>query len=326
MKISVLVPVFGVERYIEACAKSLFEQTYEDLEYIFVDDCSPDNSIRLLQNILERYPHRYKQVRILRHQCNRGLGAARATALDAATGDFVMVVDSDDKLPGEAISMLWRRQQESGADIVDGAFQRLIASGMTDPTYPFHGSKQQYLQLMLLQNVVSHQLWGRLIRRTLFTENGINSIEGVNQAEDYAVMPRLLFCGSRSWTDEVVYYYRQNNESTFADNLSPRHVNSYLLANGAVCNFLKRHHYLKRHYRLALGIGMLRAYHTALQTGLTPEETAKLCDYQLSVCLIPFCRKPFLPVLHLIYLVTKRLFVLFCFDFMNVVKRNYLQL
>ena len=62
MKVSVLVPVYGVEKYIERCAVSLFEQTYENLEYIFVDDCSPDNSIEILENVLERYPHRKEQV------------------------------------------------------------------------------------------------------------------------------------------------------------------------------------------------------------------------------------------------------------------------
>ncbi|MBP5277253.1 MAG: glycosyltransferase family 2 protein, partial [Prevotella sp.] len=93
MKVSILVPVYGVEQAIETCTESLFAQTYEQLEYIFVDDCSPDRSIEVLQQVLSRYPHRSKQVNILRHDVNRGLGAARLTALMAATGDFVMHVD-----------------------------------------------------------------------------------------------------------------------------------------------------------------------------------------------------------------------------------------
>ena len=85
MKISVLVPIYGVVQYIETCAVSLFEQSFDELEYIFVDDCSPDNSIDILQAVASRYPHRQQQMRIIRHEKNRGLGAARATALAAAT-------------------------------------------------------------------------------------------------------------------------------------------------------------------------------------------------------------------------------------------------
>ena len=85
-KLSILVPVYGVERFIETCATSLFEQTYPDIEYVFVDDCSPDGSIELLRQIIMRYPSRHGSVSIIRHDTNSGLGAARATALAHATG------------------------------------------------------------------------------------------------------------------------------------------------------------------------------------------------------------------------------------------------
>ena len=98
MKVSILVPVYGVEKYIERCARSLFEQTYEDLEYIFVDDCSPDNSIEILKNTLENYPKRKEQVKIIHHDKNQGLSGARNTALSHATGDYVIFVDSDDEV------------------------------------------------------------------------------------------------------------------------------------------------------------------------------------------------------------------------------------
>lgn len=76
MKVSILVPVYGVEKYIEKCAVSLFEQSYEDIEYIFVNDCTPDLSIEVLRGTIARYPQRQKQVVIIDHDVNRGLGAA----------------------------------------------------------------------------------------------------------------------------------------------------------------------------------------------------------------------------------------------------------
>ena len=103
MKVSLLVPVYGVEKYIRQCSRTLFGQTYDDIEYVFVDDCSPDNSVAVIRQVLAEYPHREQQVRIVRHDHNRGLGAARKTALEAATGDFVLNVDSDDYLSLDAV-------------------------------------------------------------------------------------------------------------------------------------------------------------------------------------------------------------------------------
>ena len=86
-KVSVIVPVYGVEKYIERCARSLFEQTLDDIEYIFVDDCSPDRSIEILNQVIGEYPGRKDQVQIIHHASNQGLALARQTGLKAATGE-----------------------------------------------------------------------------------------------------------------------------------------------------------------------------------------------------------------------------------------------
>lgn len=128
--VSILVPVYGVEKYIERCARSLFEQTYESLEYIFVDDCSPDDSIAILKRVMEDYPERKDQVRIIQHDHNRGLAAARNTALDAATSPFISHVDSDDYLSLDAIQLLVNKQVETDADIVLGNFRIITNRGV----------------------------------------------------------------------------------------------------------------------------------------------------------------------------------------------------
>ena len=60
-KVSVIIPVYGVEKYIERCARSLFKQTLDDIEYLFIDDCTPDDSVDVLRNVLEEYPNRKSQ-------------------------------------------------------------------------------------------------------------------------------------------------------------------------------------------------------------------------------------------------------------------------
>ena len=71
-KVSIIVPIYRVEEYIERCAESLFAQTFDDIEYIFVDDCSPDKSVEILQRTLEKYPHRKRLTRIERLSSNSG--------------------------------------------------------------------------------------------------------------------------------------------------------------------------------------------------------------------------------------------------------------
>ena len=95
-KVSVIVPVYGVEKYIERCARSLFEQTLDDMEFIFVDDCTKDESIEVLKRVIDLYPVRKDQVKIIHHAVNKGLSRARETGVNAATGDYIGHCDSDD--------------------------------------------------------------------------------------------------------------------------------------------------------------------------------------------------------------------------------------
>ena len=96
-KVSVVIPVYGVEKYIERCARSLFEQTMQEgIEYIFVDDCSPDRSIEILEKVLKEYPHREPQVKIIQHSKNQGIFYTRNTGVENATGEYIIHCDSDD--------------------------------------------------------------------------------------------------------------------------------------------------------------------------------------------------------------------------------------
>ncbi len=271
MKVSILVPIYGVERAIETCAESLFSQTYEQLEYIFVDDCSPDRSTEILQEVLSRHPHRQDQVTILRHDRNRGLGAARLTALMAATGEFVIHVDSDDWLTTDAVERLVNRQQETGADVVDGGFVERYADGTTRTVLPWHGSKEAYLKLLLAQNTLPHQIWARLIRRSIHLNHQILPTEGINQAEDYYILPRIIWFANRSWIDDIVSNYRIYEYGMFKDGISPRHVGSLLKANQAVANFIHEHDTEKR-YAWATKVGLLKIYGQAVRAGVKANE------------------------------------------------------
>ena len=281
MKVSVLVPIYGVEKYIGQCAKTLFAQTYNDLEYVFVDDCTPDNSIEVLEQVLVQYPQRKNQVHIIRHEHNRGLGAARKTAFEAATGDFVVNVDSDDYLALDGLEKLVKNQQQTGADIVSSAYCSHYEDGQIVRRSEPNISRAASLKLMLIQNTLLPHIWARLIRRTLYIEHGISSLEGINMAEDMALTPRLIHAArSISYIDDVTYYYRDDSSaSTFANHLSTKHVESYLKANQVLWQYFRKNDE-SREFLTAFQIGMFNAYYHALAGNFTIPQIRSLLSYE----------------------------------------------
>ena len=118
-KVSVVIPVYGVEAYIRRCARSLFGQTLNDMEFIFVDDFTPDRSIDLLKKEVEQLPPpRRKQVRIINLPQNMGAAKAREVGIKAATGEYIIHCDSDDWVERDAYRKMYDCAKRHDYDIV----------------------------------------------------------------------------------------------------------------------------------------------------------------------------------------------------------------
>jgi len=178
-KVSIIVPVYNVEKYIERCAVSLFEQTYGNIEYVFVNDCTPDSSIDVLKQVLSRFPNRTSQARILNHEKNRGLAVARNTALDNSNGEFVFHVDSDDYIEYNAIELLVNQQLKTASDIVSGmAVMHEVNREILLPN-PHYQTKEEMV-IDVMQLTINHSIWRRLIRKSLYIDHDVRAQEGVN--------------------------------------------------------------------------------------------------------------------------------------------------
>ena len=116
-KVSVIVPIYGVESFIRQCVESLCAQDYDNYELVFVDDGSKDRSMDILSEVLEAHPDVKGKSLIIRQE-NAGLPKARMTGLRAATGDYVIHVDSDDWVEPDYLSQLVRMAVEEEADVV----------------------------------------------------------------------------------------------------------------------------------------------------------------------------------------------------------------
>jgi len=120
-KVSILIPIYNASGFIEKCAESVFSQTFESIEYIFVDDCTPDDSIQKLNQVLERFPHRKKAVTVLRNNKNEGISYSRQRAFDVATADYFLAMDSDDWIEPDMIENLYNKAIETNADMVQSS-------------------------------------------------------------------------------------------------------------------------------------------------------------------------------------------------------------
>ena len=217
-KVSILVPIYNVEKYIERCAVSLFEQTYENIEYVFVNDCTPDGSIQVLEQVMKRYPLREKSTRIINHTVNRGLAAARNTGVENCSGEFVVHVDSDDYVELNAVEILVNQQLRSKADIVTGMMLCHNVNGDSLLPHPHYKTKDEMV-LDMMQQTINHSVCKRLIRKSLYDDYGVREKEGVNCGEDCWAMTQLVYYASSfSFVDEVVYHYDCTRDDSYMAN------------------------------------------------------------------------------------------------------------
>ena len=214
-KISVIIPVYNSSSFLKDCYGSLKRQTYSNLEYVFVNDCTLDKSIEILRKVVENYPERKANVRIIDHERNRGLAAARNTALDNATGEFVCHVDSDDWMELDAIEKMVRKQRETGADMISGNMFVHTIYGVEEYHEPNYESKKQCI-LKQMPASLEHNVIRRIIRRSLYEDNHIRAIEGCNMAEDrYQMVQLCWYANSMSSIDEFVYHYDMNRLASY---------------------------------------------------------------------------------------------------------------
>lgn len=214
-KLSVTIPIYNVEKYIERCARSLFEQTLEDIEFIFVNDCTPDQSMQILREVLTEYPARIPCVKIVEHDVNYGLSTTRNTGIDAASGEYIICCDSDDWVEPEMYQTLYNKAIEDDADIVGMDFyvERKDGTHYCSQLFPknvkdcIHYSLQGRLQCVL---------WNKLVKRELYVKYKIREPDGINMWEDVATIIQLYFFSKKITYLPVAYYhYNRTNEQSY---------------------------------------------------------------------------------------------------------------
>ena len=180
--VSVIVPVYGVEKYIERCAQSIFEQTYQNIEIIFVNDCTPDKSMDILNKVMQEYPNIQSKIQIINHEVNGGSAITRKDGMLVAKGKYVIQWDSDDYVDVQFLEKMVALAEKEDADIticdMNKVYKDKIVHIHTNPSL----DNIECLKQILIGKVHS-SLCNKLIRRSLYVDNNIYPTEGINMCE-----------------------------------------------------------------------------------------------------------------------------------------------
>lgn len=237
--ISILVPVYRVEKFIVECATSLFEQTYDNIEYIFVDDCSPDSSINLLNNLIDKYPLRKPFVHIIRHEENKGLSATRNTAVRFSHGEYVMHVDSDDYIDFQTVQKCVDTIHLYKADVVVFGYENVFSNKIQVVKNEVPTIAKVYAE-KLIQRKCIVCLCGGLYKRSLYFDYNVWAVEGLEMGEDYVTKPRLVYNANKIVSiNEALYNYRQTNVESCTNVFKEKHIRDLTLAISVLKDFFQ---------------------------------------------------------------------------------------
>ena len=210
--VSVIVPVYNVEKYLERCIESIANQTFSDFECILVDDCSKDMSAEICDCAAQKDG----RFIVIHKQQNEGLPKARKTGIDKAKGEFIVHIDSDDWIELNALELFIEKQKETNADIVIGGF-RIIFYNLTDkylfPDISKDTSALEYFFYANCRNQIA-----KLFRKELY-DNIIVPPYSVGEDAIYSVQifSKLSSISQIAKIDFIVYNYDRRNENSITN-------------------------------------------------------------------------------------------------------------
>ena len=231
--VSVIIPVYQVSDYVERCIRSVMEQTYTDLECVIVDDATKDDSIVKCEGLINAYdgPIRF---RIIHHDYNRGLSASRNTGVEAATGDYLYYLDSDDYISPNCIERLISAVHDNpGIEMVQGYYIKIREGGtenhlvrLDSPirTLSIEETRKEFYQ----NRNIYISLWNKLLKKSFIEEYGLYCREGVVFEDLLWVFYLMKHLKTAYICNDITYYYclRQGSISIEA---KPESVGCYAI-------------------------------------------------------------------------------------------------
>ncbi len=213
--ISIIIPIYKVEKYLRQCIESVVSQTYTNLEIILVDDGSPDGC----PAICDEYAEKDKRIKVI-HQKNGGLSDARNTGIAKSTGDLLFFLDSDDRISNDCINCLYCFLVENNLDIACGGVCKTYSNGklefFTKSGNKIYNSIEASYDIHLTQKILT-TAWNKLIKREIF--NGIVFPKGKINEDEFVTYKLILNAKKIGYIDSLTYFYFQRENGIMNSNM-----------------------------------------------------------------------------------------------------------
>lgn len=206
-KVSIIVPVYNVEKYLEECMDSLVNQTLQDIEIIAINDGSTDNSLKILNKYKKKYPNKL----IIIDQENQGISVARNNGLEIATGKYIGFVDSDDYIKHDMFEKLYNKIEKTKSDIVICDFEEYYMKSESFNYINFTNKlkcNNLYDDASII-NTIDYAPWNKLYKRKMF--NNIRFLPNIKYEDLNAILKTFLIASKISVVKESLYLYRIND-------------------------------------------------------------------------------------------------------------------
>lgn len=209
-KVSVIVPVYNVEEYIDKCLDTLTNQTFKDYELIVINDGSSDNSESIILDYQKKYP---KLIKYYKKE-NGGLSSARNYGIEKSTGEYLMFIDSDDYVSNDMVEKLYNKIDKEQSDMVICNYYRVTCKGKFIKNYNINpGTTNIKSNPEIILN--KQAAWNKIYKKELFSQNKFD--EG-KYYEDLRLIPKLyLECKKIAFIDDFCYYYIERDNSIMKD-------------------------------------------------------------------------------------------------------------
>ena len=251
-KVSVIVPVYNVEKYIKQCVKSLVNQTLKDIEIIFVNDCGSDNSM----DVVQKYAKKDKRIKILKHKKNSGLSASRNTGIEFASAPYLMFCDSDDIYNKTMCAEMYNAIKKSGADIamcgIKMFYETDVSNDVKNADKEYYRIKYKGVQ-KISNDIINNcdvSSCNKIFKKSIFEKQGLKYPFGLKYEDAFIFYAYMLWVKKIAFVNKYLYNYRRRDNSIMAQTFNNTDTSAidHLRIAIEVFNYMKMHNKYDENY------------------------------------------------------------------------------
>lgn len=237
MNVSVIIPIYNVEKYAERCILSIMNQSYtEDVECIVVNDCTPDNSMKIVERLVADYKGPI-QFKLLYHEHNKGVAAVRNTGLYAASGNYIIHIDSDDYCEPDMLEKMYAKAVEEDADVVVADYWETYLDKEIYKAQMLPEKRKDYVKAFIEEQMAA-AVWNKMIRRDFLIKNQLMFIEGIDMGEDILLIHRLFFYVHRVVHLPMAFvHYVCYNPNSYCQSMSKKSLENFIAGEKILLDF-----------------------------------------------------------------------------------------